>query len=283
MKFEYAFLFAVILLPICLAAQTTSPATGTIRGKVTDKKTAEPLIGASVVIVGIDKVASTDIYGTYSIDSIPNGTYTLMASYIGYKNTVKKAVKVRHGKTTRARFALKEETYQTEIIIPCERKYCANVVNDITEFPVVLFRDTTSIREIFEAWQRIAMYSDPYMPHKSPDQGFCVNCVTKKPFENLWIVGMTTSNIIYPLHPVRHSAEYNPEYGFLVSEPIFLPIPSLRRMVDMPCDEPSTRESAYYSFGYNNGVQRTVLISAFIIYDPFTAWSHSGTKPDIVL
>jgi len=163
MKFEYAFLFAVILLPICLAAQTTVPATGTIRGTVTDRKTGEPLIGASVVIVGIDKVASTDIYGTYSIDSIPNGTYTLMASYIGYKQKTKKAVKVRSGKTTRARFALKEEKYQFEMIIPCERKYCANVVNDDAEFQVELFRESMTIQDIFGEWKRIAMYSDQFM------------------------------------------------------------------------------------------------------------------------
>ncbi|MEX2115578.1 MAG: carboxypeptidase-like regulatory domain-containing protein [Bacteroidota bacterium] len=67
------------LLPALLIAQD-----GKLRGRVTDKEAGEPLIGANVVLEGTTLGASTDINGDYIILSIPPGTYTVKASYIGY-------------------------------------------------------------------------------------------------------------------------------------------------------------------------------------------------------
>ena len=53
-----------------------------IKGKVTDKKTSEPLIGVSVKIKGTNAGASTDVNGNYSLNVPENGT--LVITYIGY-------------------------------------------------------------------------------------------------------------------------------------------------------------------------------------------------------
>ena len=59
---------------------------GEISGKVTDSTNDSPLIGANVVIDGTNQGAATDAEGRYVIKQLDPGEYTIMVSYIGYKN-----------------------------------------------------------------------------------------------------------------------------------------------------------------------------------------------------
>ncbi|GIS54116.1 hypothetical protein Ct9H90mP29_11580 [bacterium] len=59
---------------------------GEISGKVTDSTNDSPLIGANVVIEGTNQGAATDAEGRYVIKQLDPGEYTIMVSYIGYKN-----------------------------------------------------------------------------------------------------------------------------------------------------------------------------------------------------
>ncbi|MCX7863009.1 MAG: TonB-dependent receptor [Bacteroidales bacterium] len=63
----------------------------TISGKVFDKKTREPLPGASVFIVGTTWGTSTDIDGNFKLTNIKKGTYDIVISYVGYvSDTIKR-------------------------------------------------------------------------------------------------------------------------------------------------------------------------------------------------
>ncbi len=57
---------------------------GSLRGKITDKNTKEPLIGATIVIVGTYNSAPTDIEGNFIITNIHLGDYSIRISYVGY-------------------------------------------------------------------------------------------------------------------------------------------------------------------------------------------------------
>ncbi len=59
---------------------------GSITGKVYDKDTNEPLLGANLVVQGTSLGAATDIDGKYIIRSVPAGKQTLIISYIGYNS-----------------------------------------------------------------------------------------------------------------------------------------------------------------------------------------------------
>ncbi|MDZ7723263.1 MAG: DUF2012 domain-containing protein [candidate division KSB1 bacterium] len=59
---------------------------GTVKGKVADASSGEPLPGANVVIDGTSIGAATDIDGEYVIRNVKPGSYTLEIRYIGYKN-----------------------------------------------------------------------------------------------------------------------------------------------------------------------------------------------------
>jgi len=69
-----------LLFPILVLSQ----AKGTLSGTVTDSKTGEPLIGATVILEGTTIGSSTDVNGEYTIKNIPTDTYNITASYIGY-------------------------------------------------------------------------------------------------------------------------------------------------------------------------------------------------------
>lgn len=56
----------------------------TISGVVTEKKTGEPIIGASILLKGQSSGTITDFNGNYSIPNVPSGA-TLVFSYIGMK------------------------------------------------------------------------------------------------------------------------------------------------------------------------------------------------------
>ena len=68
----------IAFLPIFLFAQNT------ISGTVTDASTGEALAGANVVVVGTSMGAAATADGSYSISNVPDGSYTLTSSVIGY-------------------------------------------------------------------------------------------------------------------------------------------------------------------------------------------------------
>lgn len=68
--------------------------TGTIKGRILDAKTNEPLIGASVLVEGTTNGAAADLDGNYVIRNVGAGTYTLIASYIAYQNEIRTGIVV---------------------------------------------------------------------------------------------------------------------------------------------------------------------------------------------
>ncbi len=58
-----------------------------IKGYITDKSTGESLIGATIMIEELSTGVVTNVYGFYSI-SIPEGSYTVKISYVGYNTEV---------------------------------------------------------------------------------------------------------------------------------------------------------------------------------------------------
>ena len=61
----------------------------TVSGTIKDSQSGEDLISATVFVEELKAGVTTNVYGFYSL-TIPNGTYTIRYSYIGYKDIFKK-------------------------------------------------------------------------------------------------------------------------------------------------------------------------------------------------
>lgn len=104
--------------------------TGKIAGTVTDANTGEPLIGATVIVVGTKLGAKTDFDGNFVILNVPPGVYEVRATYVGYQPKVLKGIKVSVDLTTRADFKLSTEDIQAaEVVVTAERPL---VIKDMT-------------------------------------------------------------------------------------------------------------------------------------------------------
>jgi outer membrane receptor protein involved in Fe transport len=57
---------------------------GAVAGRVTDSKSGQPIVGASIVLAGTRWHRTTDDNGAYKLAEVTPGTYTLTASRIGY-------------------------------------------------------------------------------------------------------------------------------------------------------------------------------------------------------
>ncbi|MBP3774415.1 MAG: TonB-dependent receptor [Bacteroidaceae bacterium] len=108
-----------ILAAILTLCGTTSLQAETLRGKVTDARTGEPLIGALVRIVELTNVAAlADTVGDYEITIHQPGRYTVETNYIGYEPSVTKEVQVVGVKEVVLDIALRENANQlSEIVI----------------------------------------------------------------------------------------------------------------------------------------------------------------------
>jgi TonB-dependent receptor len=91
------FLVLLFLLGGCLSSFAQ-----TIKGSVTDSKTGETLIGATVHIERGSAVFNTTVRldGTYQFKNIPAGSYKLQVRFIGYKTTKEYTIETDQAKVT---------------------------------------------------------------------------------------------------------------------------------------------------------------------------------------
>lgn len=76
----------ILLISIGINAQETKPLIQSkLEGKVIDKVTNEPIVGASIIIKGTTHAVSSDAEGNFYFQTGQKFPYTLVVSYIGYK------------------------------------------------------------------------------------------------------------------------------------------------------------------------------------------------------
>jgi TonB-dependent receptor len=110
---------ALITVLFVIISAAVFAQTGKISGKVSDKKTGETLIGATVKIKGTAKGASTDVDGNYVISGVNAGKHIITLQYIGYNGKEIDEVEVSNGKITVLNVILEEASSQnlSEVVI----------------------------------------------------------------------------------------------------------------------------------------------------------------------
>ena len=107
----------LIVLSIAFSSVLFAGTTGKISGKIIDKNTNEPLIGANVIIIGTTMGAATDIDGNYFIINIPPGVYEVRASLVGYSSHTFNNVRISVDQTTKLDFELTTEAFEIGSVV----------------------------------------------------------------------------------------------------------------------------------------------------------------------
>lgn len=109
-------LLFLVLIPLTVLAG------GKIKGRIFDRETAQPLIGANVVIDGTTSGAVTGPEGEFSIVDVTPGVYAVQGRFLGYAPLTVEHVRVLNGLTTEIELQLTASTLEIrEITVIAQR------------------------------------------------------------------------------------------------------------------------------------------------------------------
>jgi len=129
------------LVFLCVgAALSWGATTGSISGVITDAQSGEPVVGVTVMVVGTNLGASTDVDGRYMIINVPVGAHTLQLSSVGYATVEISNVSVSIDLTTYQSQTMSSEATDigTTIRVVAERKL---IIKDKTTSVNIITRD----------------------------------------------------------------------------------------------------------------------------------------------
>src|SRR4051812_9763388 len=162
-------LFALPLVPAPLAAHVVGStsahsvittlavpvAAGTVRGRVVDKESGQPVVAAQITIVGTSLGALTNNEGQFTITGVTAGQVTVRAARIGYQ-PANQAVVVSDNSDATANFSLERAVARLEEVVTTatgeqSRREMGNVVATIKADSVVGVAPITNVSQLLQA------------------------------------------------------------------------------------------------------------------------------------
>jgi outer membrane receptor for ferrienterochelin and colicins len=143
-RISMAVLFAVSITSIYAQNKKTD---ANIVGHVLNKRTQEHLDFVSIGIKGTTIGTVTDATGHYRLNNVPVGTFTLIASYVGYQSQ-ELVVNTEKGKTIEVNFDLDEKSLLLEQVVVSASKDEINRKEAVTLVNVInpkTFESTNSV------------------------------------------------------------------------------------------------------------------------------------------
>jgi len=153
---------SLVLLPLLLllaaaAGPASAQATGKIAGKVVNAKSGEPISYANVVILGTTMGAMSVDDGSFFIDVIPVGTYSVKVTMMGYESQTIEGVIVDANRTTTIEFRISEKVvgevpevvvHKKRPLIQKESSQTVHVVEskELTQLPVDSYQEAIALK-----------------------------------------------------------------------------------------------------------------------------------------
>ncbi|PLX14283.1 MAG: TonB-dependent receptor [Marinilabiliales bacterium] len=109
-KLLIALLLSVVLLPIYTVAQNAA-----IRGFIYEEETGEPAMFSNVILKGTNFGGSADINGYFLISRVPQGSYILQVTYLGF-DTINIPVLLEDNKILDKQLYLKKSSFELETV-----------------------------------------------------------------------------------------------------------------------------------------------------------------------
>jgi TonB-dependent receptor len=131
---------------------TAVAASSTIQGVVRDSQTGDALPGANVTLVKTSLGASTDVDGRFTIRDVPPGSYTLRATYVGYKSK-DVSIQVNEGQTLKQDFKLVSVGVEgEEVVVTAQAAGQKEAINQqLSSMPIVNIVSRARIQELPDA------------------------------------------------------------------------------------------------------------------------------------
>lgn len=107
----YFILTSLVLIPAWLFAQT-----GTIRGRVFDEKTNEPLPFVNIIISGTNIGSTSDLDGNFLFTGVQPGFVSLSASFVGFEPATTPEFMVTNARTSTIEIPMREMAVQLELV-----------------------------------------------------------------------------------------------------------------------------------------------------------------------
>jgi len=132
----------IISLLVCLAfgIQLTSQ-TQTVRGNIIDQDSQEPLIGATIQLLGPNSLGTTtDFEGKFQLDNVPTGRQSFVVQYLGYEPQNLEELVITPSKEVILTIKLKESVAQLKEVVV---KASSNNHDPLNEMSMISARSMT--------------------------------------------------------------------------------------------------------------------------------------------
>ncbi len=116
MKYKILFILSTLFVLLVLNNRIFAAPTGSIKGTILDAQTKEPLPFSNLVLVGTSMGAAADKNGYYVVENIPAGTYTVRATYVGYKQKEIK-IEIKENRTLEYNFYLEPAAVEGQTVM----------------------------------------------------------------------------------------------------------------------------------------------------------------------
>ncbi len=116
-----------VLFSLSAISQKQKLDPASLSGKIVDAKTGEPLIGATVSLVGTYKGGSADFSGDYVVNDIKPSDYQIKFQFIGYETKIYNGISFSEGENKELNVRLKEQTESLGEVTVVGRKTQVNL------------------------------------------------------------------------------------------------------------------------------------------------------------
>jgi len=129
------FISTTLMIAVFSTIAFSQKLTQTVRGAIIDTDSKLPLVGATVIIAGINPPvgAATDDKGNFRIEKVPVGRITLQLSYIGYETKTISDIVVNSGKEVVLDFAMQESVIKMDEAIVKAYKKKGEAINEMSQ------------------------------------------------------------------------------------------------------------------------------------------------------
>jgi hypothetical protein len=169
----------LILLLFIFTNHLFAQESASVNGYITDSETGETLLTANIALVEVNRGTSSNTSGYYTITNIEPGTYTLAASYIGYRR-FETEITLEAGENLRIDIEMIPEGVQLDAIVvesQAEREEQKNIgraqvsTQLIKELPSVIEPDVFRSVQLLPGVKAASDFSSGlYVRGGSPDQ-----------------------------------------------------------------------------------------------------------------